>query len=233
MYIAIILAAGTGSRMKNNISKQFIEIEGKTVLEHTVDVFEKNTQIDEIALVLRESDIPDFERFIIKNSWKKVKKILKGGAERYDSALSAIRAYQEFPDYNLIFHDVVRPLVSHRIIDDVVKALEEYHAVTVAIPTPDTIYQVDENQNFVKQIPDRTFLQRAQTPQAFKMETIQRAYQIALNDPNFQVTDDCGVVAKYLPDEKIYVVRGEEQNMKLTYDEDIYLLKTLFSRPKN
>jgi 2-C-methyl-D-erythritol 4-phosphate cytidylyltransferase len=231
MNIAIILAAGTGSRMKNNISKQFIEIEGKTVLEHTVDVFEKNTQINEIALVLRESAISDFERFIIKNSWKKVKKILKGGVERYDSALSAIRAYQEFPDYNLIFHDVVRPLVSHRIIDDVAKALEKYHAVTVAIPTTDTIYQVDENQNFVKQIPDRTFLYRAQTPQAFKAKTIQKAYKIALEDPDFQSTDDCSVVAKYLPNEKIYVVRGEAQNMKLTYEEDIYLLKTLFSRP--
>jgi 2-C-methyl-D-erythritol 4-phosphate cytidylyltransferase len=207
-------------------------VAGKTILEHTIDVFEKNLKIDEIAIVVKEDEVSDFDRFITKNNWKKVKKILKGGKERFYSALSAINAYKDFPNYNLIFHDVVRPLVCDRIIEDVVKALEQYNAVTVAIPTTDTIYQVDENQNFVKNIPDRTFLQRAQTPQAFKSQTIQKAYKFALNDPDFQSTDDCGVVAKYLPDEKIYVVRGEERNMKLTYEEDIYLLKTLFSRPK-
>ena len=232
MNIAIILAAGTGNRMKNSTPKQFLKVAGKTVLEHSIDAFEKNTQIDEIAVVLQKEDISDFNRFMHKNNWKKVKKILRGGKERYESALAAINAYRQFPDYNLIFHDAARPLVSTRIIGDVVQALELYSAVTVAVPVKDTIYQVDDSQSFVQHIPNRAFLHRAQTPQAFRLKTIQQAFQIALKDPDFQATDDCGVVSKYLPDEKIFIVQGEASNMKLTYDEDLDLLKTLFSRQK-
>jgi 2-C-methyl-D-erythritol 4-phosphate cytidylyltransferase len=231
MNIAIILAAGSGNRMKTICPKPYIIINGKTILEHTIDVFEKNALINEIAVVLREDDVADFERFITNNNWKKVKKILKGGKERFQSAWAAINAYQQFPQYNLLLHDAARPLVSDRIINDVVEALEKYNAVSVAIPSVDTLYEVDKSQQFIANIPNRSCFFRAQTPQAFKAETIQKAYQKALKDPDFQSTDDCGVVAKYLPDEKNYIVHGEERNMKLTYEEDLDLLKTLFSRP--
>ena len=228
MNIAIILAGGTGSRLGFNIPKQFFKVAGKTVIEHTIDVFEKNAKIDEIAVVIHELYVSEIENMVLKNDWRKVKKILKGGKERFESSLSAINAYKQFPDHNLIFHDAVRPMVCDRIIDDVVNALELYNAVDVAIPATDTIIQVDDSRSFIKSIPNRFYLQRGQTPQAFKVATIQRAYETALKDSNFQSSDDCGVVAKYLPDEKIYVVRGEESNMKLTYKEDSYLLDKLF-----
>jgi len=229
MNIAIILAAGTGKRMETICPKQFMIVSGKTILEHSIDAFEKNVGIDEIAVVLHEDYICEFQRFIQKNNWKKVKKIVCGGKERHDSALAAINAYPQFYDDNLIFHDAARPLVSARIINDVINALELYNAVTVAIPATDTIYQVDDSQRFVTNIPDRTFLQRAQTPQAFKAKTIRKGYEIALKDPDFQPTDDCGVVVKYLPEEKICIVRGEEKNMKITYHEDVFLMENLFT----
>ena len=157
--------------------------------------------------------------------WKKVKKILKGGQERYHSSLSAIKAYED-TDVNLIFHDAVRPLVSQRILNDVIAALETYKAIDVAMPATDTIIQV--NDRFIQEIPDRSKLMRGQTPQAFHLETIKHAYDIALQDPAFKVTDDCGVVVKYLPEVPVYVVNGEESNMKLTYKEDTYLLDKFF-----
>jgi len=225
--IAIILAGGVGNRLGLSTPKQFFKVAGKTVIEHTVEVFEKNAKIDEIAIVIHESYISDIENMVLKNDWKKVKKILKGGKERFESSLSAINAYAQFPDYNLIFHDAVRPMVSDRIINDVVDALALYNAVAVAIPTTDTIFQVSDSHNFIEEIPNRVYLQRAQTPQAFRVKLIQKAYEIALKDTHFQSSDDCGVVAKYLPDEKIYVVRGEENNIKLTYKEDSCLLDIL------
>ena len=231
--IAIILSGGIGKRFGHNIPKQFIEIAGKPVIAHTVDVFEKNAHIDEIAIVTHEDYISEIENIVCKHNWQKVKKILKGGKERYESSLSAINAYQQFSQYNLILHDAVRPLVSDRIINDVVHALEQYNAVTVAIPCIDTIYQVDEYQQFIKDIPQRSCLFRAQTPQAFKAATIQKAYQQALEDPDFTSTDDCGAVTKYLPDEKIFVVRGEEYNMKLTCKEDIYMFEKLLHTIKS
>ena len=226
--IAIILSGGIGSRMGDTIPKQFFKVAGKTVLEHTVDTFELNKNIDEIAIVINPLYISTLENMQISNKWIKVKKILNGGKERYESSLSAISAYSNLKECNFIFHDAVRPLVTQRIIDDVINALKSYNAVDVAIPATDTIIQTDSEGKLISNIPDRRFLQRGQTPQGFKLSIISKAYQIALRDLNFVATDDCGIVLKYLPNEKIYVVQGEESNMKLTHKEDAFLLDKLF-----
>lgn len=222
---AIILAGGKGVRLKSELPKQLIRIAGKKVIEHTLDVFQNHPEIDEIAVVSNIEYIRDIENLLTQNHYTKVKKVLAGGAERYDSSLAAIRAYQN-EDCHLIFHDAVRPLVSPRIISDCIRALKTYNAVDVAIKTTDTIIEVEDR--LIRNIPDRNRLNNGQTPQAFKIATIAKAYEIALKDPNFKATDDCGVVKKYLPDEKIFVVEGEGYNMKLTHQEDIFLLDKLF-----
>lgn len=228
MNIAVILAGGVGSRLGYGIPKQFYKVAGKTIIEHTVDVFEASPLIDRIAIVIHESYVARMEELVLKNGWRKVEKILKGGQERYESSLAAIRAYSDFPTYRLIFHDAVRPLVSQRIIREVVLALDSYHAVDVAVPATDTIIQTDALCQYIQSIPERRFLQRGQTPQAFSVEVIAQAYALALQDPHFVSTDDCGTVIKYLPQEPVFVVKGEESNMKLTYKEDLYLLDKLF-----
>jgi len=231
MNIAVILAGGVGSRLGLAKPKQFMKIAGKTILEHTVDVFQKNSMIDEIAIVMHANYISLAEEMVLKNHWTKVKKVLNGGNERYESSLSAIRAYEKDfrkNDINLIFHDSVRPLVSSRIINETIEALKEYEAVDVAIPSADTIIQLDDSMQFINSIPDRKYLNRGQTPQAFRYGIILKAYELALKDPNMQTTDDCGIVRKYLPEVPIYVVPGEERNVKLTYPEDIYVLDKLF-----
>lgn len=223
--IAVILAGGVGSRLGMTTPKQFYKVAGKMVVEHTIEVFERNQRIDEIAIVSNPMLISDFENIILRNKWHKVKKILKGGKERYDSSLSAIRAYAD-EDVNLIFHDAVRPLVSQRIIDDVIDALHCHEAIDVAIPSADTIIEVEGD--CIQQIPTRSRLRRGQTPQAFSRKVIAEAYDRALHDPSFTTTDDCGVVLRYMPEVPIYVVRGEESNMKLTYREDTYMMDKLF-----
>lgn len=226
MNVAVILAGGIGSRYDNSFPKQFFKVAGKTVLEHTVDAFEKNNLIDEIAIVINPSYSMQVEQMVLDNGWRKVRKILNGGKERHHSSLAAIRAYENNVNINLIFHDAVRPLVSDRIIKETINALKEYNAVDVAIAATDTIISVKDG--FIESIPDRSKLRRGQTPQGFKLETIKKAYDLALQDPDFRTTDDCGVVLKYLPEEKIYVILGEETNMKLTHKEDAFLLDKLF-----
>lgn len=226
--IAIILAGGIGARLGASTPKQFFKVAGKMVIEHTIDVFDGHNGIDEIAIVVHPNYVDTMEDIVLRNQWKKVKKILKGGDERYHSSLSAISAYDNELDANLIFHDAVRPLVSHRIIDDVINALEDFEAVDVAVAATDTIIKVDEKGELITQIPDRRELRRGQTPQAFRLSTIKKAYELALSDPNFKSTDDCGTVVKYLPDVPVFVVEGEESNMKLTYKEDVFLLDKLF-----
>lgn len=228
--IAIILAGGVGSRLGLSTPKQFFKVAGKTVIEHTVDAFEHNPHIDEIAIVSNPFYVADVENLVLRNAWRKVKKILKGGKERYDSSLAAIRAYEAGhgagDDTNLIFHDAVRPLVSQRVIDDVCHALAEHEAIDVAVPAVDTI--IETSGGFISDIPDRSRLQRGQTPQAFRLRVIAEAYRRALADKHFRVTDDCGVVVKYMPETPVFLVHGEESNMKLTYKEDTYLLDKLF-----
>ncbi len=226
--IAVVLAGGVGSRANLSTPKQFFKVAGKTVLEHSVDAFERNPYIDEIAIVINEMYIHDVESIILHNKWKKTRKLLIGGNERYESSLAAINAYDDEPDSNLIFHDAVRPLISQRIINDIIEAMKTVNAIDVAIPATDTIVQVDNNFETIENIPVRKYLRCGQTPQAFKQNIIKKAYRIAFKDPNFVSTDDCGTIVKYLPEEKVHIVMGEESNMKLTYKEDTYLLDKLF-----
>ncbi len=223
--VAVILAGGVGNRLKSSLPKQFFKIAGKSLLEHTIEVFNSHPKIDEIVIVSNAQYLNNVDQIILNNSWSKVKKVISGGKERYESSLSAIHAYADIKP-NLIFHDSVRPLINARIITEVIDSLNEYNAIDVAIDSVDTLIEVEDKK--IVHMPNRSKLKRGQTPQAFKYETISEAYKIALNDPNFVTTDDCGVVHKYLPNEKIYVVEGDEVNMKLTYHIDTFLLDKLF-----
>ena len=226
MNIAVILAGGSGTRLGNDVPKQFLKVAGKQVIEHTIDVFEKSPEIDEICIVSKPDYVATVEELVVKNKYKKVKKILNGGKERYDSSLAAINAYTD-DETNMLFHDAVRPLVNDRIIHDCIEALRHYNAVDVAAKTTDTIISVTEDE-CIDFIPNRANLRNGQTPQCFKRGTIKKAYELALADPNFVTTDDCGTVRRYLPQEPIFVVAGENSNMKLTYLEDLFLLDKLF-----
>ena len=226
--IAVILAGGVGSRLGRERPKQFYCMAGKTIIEHTIDAFERNANIHEIAVVSNVEYINEIHRLTAANAWTKVRKVLPGGKERYESTLAAVNAYADCPDCNLLLHDAVRPLVSQRIIDDVVEALKHYRVVNVAVPATDTIIEVDAGGHIITAVPERRNLRRGQSPQGFRQSVIAEAYCYALQDPAFVSTEDCGTVAKYLPHEPIYVVDGEEQNMKLTYPRDIYVLEELF-----
>lgn len=228
--IAIILAGGNGSRFGGNLPKQFIKVAGKTIIEHTLDVFQKCDSIDEVAIVINPSFTSEIETIVNNNQYNKVKKILLGGKERSDSSIAAINAYQDeqnADEIKLIFHDAVRPFINRTIINEVINSLSTCNAVDVAIKATDTIIEVCD-KNTIVNVPNRDQLRQGQTPQAFRLKTIKKAYQKALADPLFKTTDDCGVVLKYLPEETIKVVEGSSENIKITYDLDMFIADKLF-----
>ena len=231
MIVAAVLAGGVGSRLGLGKPKQFLEMAGKTILEHTVQVFEDHPGIDEIVIVMHGQYLEEARALVVKNGWKKVKALLNGGKERYESSVAALKAYENHPDrknIKILFHDAVRPLVSAAIIDRTLEALKEHEAVNVAIPSTDTVLELDESRQFIKAIPDRSYLRRCQTPQAFSYELIHRGYELAMADQQLVATDDCGIIIRYLPQIPVFVVEGEGTNMKLTYPEDITILERLF-----
>ncbi len=227
--IAIILAGGTGSRMGTDMPKQFLPLKGKSVIEHTIQAFDNAPAIHEIAVVVHPEWEAHMQHIAEQNRWGKLTHILQGGSERYLSSLNAIAAYLDYDeDTNLILHDAARPWVSQDIIQRVTDALQQHPAVGVAIPSTDTVWEVRQDfspnlSTFIARIPDRATMWRAQTPQAFRLPIIRDAYQRALQDPSFRATDDCGVVRRYMPEIKIHVIPGEEQNRKITFPEDLLL----------
>lgn len=215
--ISIILASGTGERFGENIPKQFYKIKNKTILEYSLDAFEQNKNIDEIILVTNPNFNDLSREIVFKNNYKKVVKIVNGGATRVDS--SRIGTSYADDDSNVLIHDAVRAFVTQKIIDDNIEALKKYEAIGTAIDTIDTIIEIDEN-GFIKKIPQRNMLKRIQTPQSFRAKLIKQAHEIALknNDKNF--TDDCGLILKYnlAP---IFLVQGDEKNLKITQKSDL------------
>ena len=245
--IAVILAGGIGARVGGNTPQQLLPLQdGKSVLEHAVDAFEQSPHIHEICIVMHPDYIMHAEQMLLANAWQKVRHIIPGGKERWESSVNAIRqlgdeAMRQLGNaVNLLLHDAARPFVSQEIIARVCEALKEHEAVTVAIPSTDTVYEMADGQ--VACIPQRSTIMRAQTPQAFRLDLIAKAYAKAfphlfttqlggkgggLSSPlsggvggGFP-TDDCGIVHEYMPQVPIHIVLGEEQNKKITFKEDI------------
>ena len=239
MYnIAVILAGGIGARVGGNTPKQLLPLaDGRSVLEHAVSAFEQSPHIDEVCIVMHPDYIAYAEQMLLANAWQKVHHIIPGGKERWESSVNAIRRLGDKAirreangeEVNLLLHDAARPFVSQEIISRVCEALEQHKAVTVAIPSTDTVYEMVDGK--VARIPQRSTIMRAQTPQAFRLELIAEAYAKALEVDNLNAevcavcslpaTDDCGIVHKHMPEVPIYIVEGEEQNKKITFKEDI------------
>lgn len=235
IYIAVILAGGSGTRMGLGRPKQFLEMAGKTILEHSVDAFHQNELIESIIIVSNPDFTHEVEALVAQhrdaNMWQKVAAVISGGKERSDSSVNALQYAQKHLAQNdesvsLLFHDAVRPLVDQRIITDVCRSLEDHTAVNVTLPVVDTI--ISTHEGVMTGTVDRSTLQRVQTPQGFRLATIAEAYRRALADPEFRATDDCGVVLRYMPEVPIALVRGDERNLKLTYRDDIPLFEFLF-----
>lgn len=222
--IAVILAGGSGHRLGGSVPKQLLLLRGKTILEWSVEAFERSPLIDGIAIVCRKDLRDRVVEIVERRHFAKVERILDGGNERSDSSLAAIRAYTD--ECHLIFHDAVRPLLSQDVISRCVAALGHCRALGTAIPATDTILEVSP-EGLLHAIPRRERMRQAQTPQAFSRSVISAAYRNALADPAFRATDDCGVVARYLPDEPITIVEGDVRNIKITYPTDLAVAETL------
>lgn len=228
--VAVILAGGMGTRVGGNIPKQLIPLsDGRSVLEHSVDAFEAASCIDEIVIVMHPEWIKEAEELCRRNTWQKVRQIISGGSERWESSFFAIKAISSsLPGRNevgVFLHDAARPFVSQRILADVAEALKTHAAVTVAVPVTDTLYKVRRDDvrgtKEVETIPSRTDFMRAQTPQAFHLDVLQKAFERALAQGQVAVTDDVGIVQAYMPEQPIFIVSGEEANRKITYAEDL------------
>ena len=214
---AIVLAAGTGSRMQSKQKKQFMEVKGKPILWYSLFQFEQSP-VDEVILVTGEEDIPYCKKEIVERyGFTKVKEVIAGGKERYHSVYNGLQ--KTTGDYVLI-HDGARPMITEKIIEDAIHGAEQHKACVIGVPVKDTIKQVSEGK--VICTPDRNSLWITQTPQGFETELVKQAYEEMMQEDQIAVTDDAMVVEQY-GGQSVYFVEGDYKNMKVTTPEDILL----------
>ena len=216
---AVILASGKGERMNCGFPKQFIEINGKTIVGRSIEAFEKNSRIDEIIVVSEPACIEKITEIVKKLGFKKVTKIVPGGMVRAESSSIGVGEVAE-NDAKILVHDAARPLVTQKIINDCITALDSCDAVNVAIKATDTIIEADSGM--MKAATERSRMMQVQTPQGFRVSTIKKAHSMAKKDGFSGVTDDCGIVFRYGLSE-IRIVEGDRTNIKITYPEDIQI----------
>ena len=225
--VAVVLAGGTGTRVGLSIPKQLIKIAGKPIIEHTIAAMQQSPLIDEILVMMAPGYLDEIRAIVRGGQYGKVSQILEGAGTRNDTTAAALAALGD-DECNVLLHDAVRPLVSQTIIAANVAALQDHVAVDTAIPSADTVIQVDAEHGSISDVLPRHLLRRGQTPQSFRLSTIRAAYANAAKDPNFTATDDCTVVLRYLPEVAIAVVAGHERNMKVTEPIDVYIADKLF-----
>lgn len=219
----IIAAAGMSNRMGSKINKQFIAINGKPILAHTIEKFEKCRYIDEIILVAKEEEIEYCRKEIVKKyRFKKVSNIIRGGKERQDSVYNGILALNENADV-VLTHDGARPFVKGKNIQDGIEGVIEHGACIIGVPVTDTIKVVVDEQ-VIDKTPQRSLLWAAQTPQCFSKDLLIEGYDKAIRD-NFLGTDDSSIVERI--GYEVKVIMGSYENIKITTPEDIILAESL------
>lgn len=231
--VAVLLAGGTGTRIGAAVSgglpKQLLEVAGRTLLEHSLRALHDHPDVDAITVVMSAGHLDAARAIVERGGYAgKVTAVVAGGRTRSDSTVAALATLPDEPCLVLV-HDAARPLVTARIISDCFESLASYPVVNVAVESADTIVTVDGDGR-VRDTLDRSVLRRVQTPQGFRSEVLREAYALAAADPDFTATDDCGVVMRYLPDQPVVVVPGDERNLKVTTPVDLQVVDALLSR---
>lgn len=222
--VAIVLAAGSGSRMNSDVKKQYMEIGGKPLIYYSLKAFEESI-IDDMVLVVSRGDV-DYvrEEIVNKFSFDKVTAIVEGGLYRYHSVRLGLMAAAPDCEYAFI-HDGARPFITDEIIMRALHAVKEYGAAVVGMPVKDTIKLADE-KGFALSTPDRAHTWQIQTPQVFSYKMILDLYKRLdreegeLMAKGINITDDAMVV-EYFTDKKVKLVEGSYNNIKITTPDDI------------
>ena len=222
-HAVVLLAGGSGSRMGNDQAKQFIRVAGKPVLVHSFDALRMHLP-DAFIVVVAPVEAQAHVRALIGND--PMSQVVAGGSSRQASTLQGLKALAVRKPHNVIIHDAARPFINGQIIHEVVEALLKCDAVDVAIPTTDTI--IVERDGYIQNIPPRLHIMRGQTPQAFRYSSLMRSYAEIGDEQLDKYTDDCGIYLACNPFGQVRIVKGHEENIKITTPVDLVLADELF-----
>lgn len=221
----IIVAAGTGSRMKTPESKQYLMLGDKPILAHTLERFQTMACVDAIVLVVGAGDVARGEAYVSRYGLTKVAAVTAGGAERQASVREGLRALPEGTAWVAV-HDGVRPFIGEALVRRCLQEARQTGAAVLAVPVKDTIKVADSN-GVIQSTPDRRSLWAIQTPQAFRLDLLRDAHERAVRD-GFTGTDDSMLVERLGVD--VRIAEGAYTNIKITTPEDLLWAETIATR---
>jgi 2-C-methyl-D-erythritol 4-phosphate cytidylyltransferase len=226
--LAIILAAGVGKRMGAATNKQFLLLDNKPIIVHTLQVFEDCRAIDGVYLVVNQKDLPAVQEEILETyRFNKVMKLVIGGRLRQDSVRNGLEAI-EHPCDIVVIHDGARPFITPSFIEKGIFLMEMFDAIIPAIPVKDTI-KVVSKEGFVVKTLERDSLWHVQTPQTFKYDVISNAYKNGITKKLYGYDD-----ATFLEysGKKVKVIEGSSYNIKITTPEDLVTARGILAQLK-
>jgi len=225
--IAVITAAGKGIRLRKDIKKQYIKINEKPIIYHTIKVFNDSDFIDDIIIVADRDNLQYLKNEIIdRYNFSKVTDVVEGGSTRKDSVRNGFNRIQD-KESIIIIHDGVRPFIDRKIILKSIEVAEEKGGAVAAIKSSDTIKIV--NNTKVEKTLDRKNLRRIQTPQTFRYEVLEKGYSTVKWQDN-RITDESYIVES--TGFHVYTVEGSETNIKITTEFDLQFAEFLFNRER-
>lgn len=228
-YTAIVLAGGSGSRMKSKVKKQYLQMGDYPVLWYSLAVLEKSSRIDEIILVCGKGEQQQCRSlFVDTYGFQKIAKVVEGGKERYHSVYEGLKVAKGC-DYVLI-HDGARPFLDEDMLVRLTAALPIWNACVVGMPVKDTIKLADPDTGCVQATPDRSLLWSIQTPQAFRYDLIRNAYDALMQEEaagrlTQKVTDDAMVAER--AGATVKLIEGSYNNIKITTPEDLVFARAI------
>ncbi len=224
--IAIILAGGIGSRFSDKINKSFALIKKKPAIFHVLKTYEKHHLIDEIVIVINQKAQKKCKKLVVKEKFKKVKKIVTGGSTRQESTRIGLYACQESNPQKVLIQEAVRPLTSAKIISDTIYTLNKFVGCVATFSSSDAIIKFNK-QKIIQEIPEKKFLGRGQSPEGFRFGIIKKAHDLAYKEGFRRVSDNCALVLKYKLG-NMCVININYDNLKITHPWDHHIINQVF-----
>lgn len=229
--VAIVLAAGRGTRMNSAVQKQYLLVNGYPVLYYSLNVFQRSQRIDEIILVTGKEEMDFCKKEIVERyHLTKVKHIIPGGKERYHSVYNGLTQITE--EGYVFIHDGARPCIDEELLQRAMQAAEKYRACVVGMPVKDTI-KISDADGFATHTPPRSLVWQVQTPQVFETGLVKSCYEKLMREmettADVSVTDDAMVVERE-SDVKVKLVEGSYSNIKITTPEDLRLAEVFLEK---
>lgn len=225
--IAVVFGGGSGARMGTGIPKQFIEVNGKSIFIHTLEIFDDSNDIDAIYISCREDYINLLKRQIRKFGLTKVAKIVPGGKTGQDSILNALKAIEEDEeDAIVLIHDCVRPMITAELIKENIDSVKKYGSAITCTPMFETPI-ISNDGVHIDDAPLRSLYYTAQAPQCFYLKEVLKAHEITREkNPGYAgIVDTCTLMKSV--GKEVSIVKGPRGNIKVTTPEDLYIFRAL------